>query len=125
GDPWEAVPRDARSLIGADRQPLQWGRDERVALGADPELRWRLEPFPPGVHTRPEGASRESRTLLVLWAYDAAATEVVFPLPEPPYYTELVLRGMARMLPGFAGYLERMPRAYVDGACYATAEEKC
>jgi glycine/D-amino acid oxidase-like deaminating enzyme len=43
----------------------------------------------------------------------------VFPLPEPPYYTELVLRGMARMIPSFAGYLERMPRAYVDGGYYA------
>ena len=31
--------------------------------------------FPPGVHTRPEGASPESRTLLVLWSYDSAATD--------------------------------------------------
>ena len=53
----------------------------------------------------------------------SAATAVVFPLTEPPYYTELVLRGMARMLPGFAGYLDRMPRAYVDGGYYAKTRE--
>ena len=118
-----AVPRDAPFLIWDDAQTLRWSADERAALEADPELCWMLEPFPPGVHTRPEGASPESRTLLVLWSYDSAATEVVFPLPEPPYYTELVLRGMARMVPGFAGYLERMPRAYVDGGYYAKTRE--
>jgi glycine/D-amino acid oxidase-like deaminating enzyme len=118
-----AVPRDAPFLIWDDPQTLEWSAEERAALAADPALRWMLEPFPPGVHTRPEGASAESRTLLVLWSYDSAATAVVFPLTEPPYYTELVLRGMARMLPGFAGYLDRMPRAYVDGGYYAKTRE--
>jgi sarcosine oxidase, subunit beta len=122
-DTLRAVPRDAPFLIWDDAQTLDWSPEERAALAADPELRWMLEPFPPGVHTRPEGASPESQTLLVLWSYDAAAAEVVFPLPEPPYYTELVLRGMARMVPGFAGYLERMPRAYVDGGYYAKTRE--
>src|SRR5262245_32251295 len=122
-DTLRAVPRDAPFLIWDDAQALEWSPDERAALAADSELRWMLEPFPPGVHTRPEGTSPESQTLLVLWSYDAAATEVVFPLPEPPYYTELVLRGMARMIPGFAGYLERMPRAYVDGGYYAKTRE--
>jgi glycine/D-amino acid oxidase-like deaminating enzyme len=118
-----AVPRDAPFLIWDDAQTLDWSPDEQAALAADPSLRWMLDPFPPGVHTRPEGASPESRTLLVLWSYDSAAVDVVFPLPEPPHYTELVLRGMARMVPGFAGYLDRMPRAYVDGGYYAKTRE--
>jgi glycine/D-amino acid oxidase-like deaminating enzyme len=118
-----AVPRDAPFLIWDDPQTLEWSADERAALAADSSLRWMLDPFPAGVHTRPEGASPESRTLLVLWSYDSAATEVVFPLPEPPYYTELVIRGMARMLPGFAGYLDPMPRAYIDGGYYAKTRE--
>jgi glycine/D-amino acid oxidase-like deaminating enzyme len=117
------VPRDAPFLIWDDAQVLGWSAEERAALAADPGLRWMLEPFPPGVHTRPEGVSPESRTLLVLWAYDSAAVDVVFPMPEPPHYTELVLRGMARMVPGFAGYLDRMPRAYVDGGYYAKTRE--
>jgi glycine/D-amino acid oxidase-like deaminating enzyme len=118
-----AVPRDAPFLIWDDAQRLDWSSEERAALEADPELRWMLEPFPAGVHTRPEGASPESRTLLVLWSYDAKAVDVVFPLAEPPYYTELVLRGMARMVPRFAGYLGRIPRAYVDGGYYAKTRE--
>ena len=118
-----AVPRDAPFLIWDDAQSLVWSPEERAALEAEPGLRWMLEPFPAGVHTRPEGASLESRTLLVLWSYDSAATDVVFPMPEPPYYTELVLRGMARMLPGFSGYLDPMPRAYVDGGYYAKTRE--
>jgi glycine/D-amino acid oxidase-like deaminating enzyme len=118
-----AVPRDAPFLIWDDAQTLAWSAEERAALAADPGLRWMLDPFPPGVHTRPEGASPGSRTLLVLWSYDAPAVDVVFPIPEPPYYTELVLRGMARMVPGFARYLDPMPRAYVDGGYYAKTRE--
>ena len=79
-----AVPRDAPFLIWDDAQTLGWSPEERAALEAEPGLRWMLEPFPAGVHTRPEGASPESRTLLVLWSYDAAAADVVFPMPDPP-----------------------------------------
>jgi glycine/D-amino acid oxidase-like deaminating enzyme len=118
-----AVPRDAPFLIWDDAQTLDWGPEERTALASDAELRWMLEPFPAGVHTRPEGAGPESRTILVLWSYDCAPTPVVYPLPEPPHYAELVLRGMARMVPAFRGYLERLPRAYVDGGYYVKTRE--
>ena len=118
-----AVPREAPFLIWDDAQTLDWSAEEREALAADPALCWMLEPFPAGVHTRPEGASPDSRTLLVLWSYDCAPTPVVFPLPEPPHYPELVLRGMARMLPGFRAYRDRLPRAYVDGGYYLKTRE--
>jgi glycine/D-amino acid oxidase-like deaminating enzyme len=122
-DTLAAVPRDAPFLIWDDAQTLDWSAEEREALAADPGLRWMLEPFPAGVHTRPEGASPESQTILVLWSYDCEPTPVVYPLPEPPHYPELVLRGMARMLPAFRGYLERLPRAYVDGGYYVKTRE--
>src|SRR5262245_43304225 len=118
-----AVPRDAPFLIWDDAQKLDWSAEEREALEADPALRWMLEPFPAGVHTRPEGASPDSQTLLVLWSYDCAPTPVVYPLPEPPHYPELVLRGMARMVPAFGGYRDRLPRAYVDGGYYVKTRE--
>jgi glycine/D-amino acid oxidase-like deaminating enzyme len=117
------VPRDAPFLIWDDAQTLAWSPEERAAIEAAPELRWMLEPFPPGVHTRPEGASPESRTLLVLWSYDCAPAPVVFPLPEPPHYAELVLRGMARMVPGLAAYLDPLPRVVVDGGYYVKTRE--
>jgi glycine/D-amino acid oxidase-like deaminating enzyme len=122
-DTLRAVPRDAPFLIWDDAQTLDWGAEERDALAADPALRWMLEPFPAGVHTRPEGASPDSQTLLVLWSYDCAPTPVVYPLPEPPHYPELVVRGMARMLPGFRAYRDRLPRAYVDGGYYLKTRE--
>jgi glycine/D-amino acid oxidase-like deaminating enzyme len=118
-----AVPRDAPFLIWDDPQVLDWSPDERAALAADPALAWMLDPFPPGVHTRPEGASPESRTLLVLWSYDCAPVPVSFPLPELPHYPELVLRGMARMIPALGAYTERLPRAVVDGGYYVKTRE--
>jgi glycine/D-amino acid oxidase-like deaminating enzyme len=118
-----AVPRDAPFLIWDDAQTLDWSAEEREAIAADPALRFMLEPFPAGVHTRPEGASPESQTLLVLWSYDVAPTPVVYPFPDPPYYPELVLRGMARMVPAFRGYRDRMPRAFVDGGYYGKTIE--
>jgi glycine/D-amino acid oxidase-like deaminating enzyme len=122
-DTLRAVPRDAPFLIWDDAQMLDWSAEEREALEADAGLRWMLEPFPAGVHTRPEGASPDSQTLLVLWSYDVAPTPVVFPLPEPLHYPELVLRGIARMLPGFRAYRDRLPRAYVDGGYYLKTRE--
>ena len=116
-------PRDAPFLIWDDppgarveprRSGLPWPPTPRSA-GCSSRS--------PGRAHASRGASPESRTLLVLWSYDSAAADVVLPLPEPPHYTELVLRGMARMVPGFAGYLERMPRAYVDGGYYAKTRE--
>jgi glycine/D-amino acid oxidase-like deaminating enzyme len=122
-DTLRAVPRDAPFLIWDDAQTLDWSAEEREALEGDPELRFMLEPFPAGVHTRPEGASPESQTLLVLWSYDVAPVPVVYPFPDPPHYPELVLRGMARMVPAFRGYQERMPRAVVDGGYYGKTVE--
>jgi glycine/D-amino acid oxidase-like deaminating enzyme len=118
-----AVPRDAPFLIWDDAQTLDWAEDERAALETDPTLRWMLDPFPAGVHTRPEGTGPDSRTLLVLWSYDCAPVEVRYPLPEPPHYAELVLRGMARMVPAFRGYRDRLPRAHVDGGYYVKTRE--
>jgi glycine/D-amino acid oxidase-like deaminating enzyme len=117
------VPRDAPFLIWDDAQTLAWSPEERAALRGAPDLRWMLEPFPPGVHARPEGASPDSRTLLVLWSYDCAPVPVVLPLPEPPHYAELVLRGMTRMIPGLSAYLDPLPRAYIDGGYYVKTRE--
>jgi glycine/D-amino acid oxidase-like deaminating enzyme len=82
-----------------------------------------LEPFPAGVHLRPEGASPDSKTILVIWAYHTEAAAPVFPLPEDPYFPELALRGMSRMIPGFRAYLDPMPRVYLDGGYYTKTRE--
>jgi glycine/D-amino acid oxidase-like deaminating enzyme len=117
-----AVPRTSPMLIWLDRQHLAWSEEERATLAGEPETRWLLEEFPPGVHARPDG-SGERGTLLVLFNYEAGATNVVFPLPEAPHYAEIALRGAARMVPALAGYFGAGVRAFIDGGYYIKTRE--
>ena len=121
-DHLEVVPRRAPLLIWSDDVLLPWSETERETLGAAEETRWLLGTFPPGVHCRPEGHG-DSQTLLVLWTYDTQPVEPVFPLPITEHFAELVLRGMAVMIPGLAQYLDRIPRPYVDGGYYTKTRE--
>jgi glycine/D-amino acid oxidase-like deaminating enzyme len=116
-----AVPREAPMLIWLDEQHLPWSEDERTALAEDKDMRWLLEKFPWGVHGRPDGGGT-STTLLVLFNYDNSAKEVVFPLPEEPYYAEVALRGMSTMVPALAGYVGKA-RPFVDGGYYIKTQE--
>lgn len=117
-----AVPRDAPMLIWEEPQSLAWSSEERAGLAeAEGTLRL-LEPMPPGVHARPEGGAGSSN-LLMLWSYEAAPAPEVFPLPEPPHYLEVVLRGMTAMVPAMSAYLERLPRGFIDGGYYTKTRE--
>lgn len=116
------IPRDAPLLIWEDAQYLPWNDAERDWLAEATDTRWLLEPFPGGVHTRPEGGG-DSRNVLMLWAYHPQAVAPVFPLPDDPTFPEVVLRGMATMIPGLAAYFEQMPRPYVDGGYYTKTRE--
>jgi glycine/D-amino acid oxidase-like deaminating enzyme len=116
------VPRDAPFLIWDDPQRLAWSEDERAALAAS-GLGWLLEPFPAGVHLRPEGLGQDSRTVILVWAYHTEPVPPRFPVPEDPYFPELVLRGLATMIPGLDAYLTRLPRMTVDGGYYTKTRE--
>jgi glycine/D-amino acid oxidase-like deaminating enzyme len=115
------LPRHLPLLIWNDPVRLEWSAEERRELAADPALSFLLGPLPPAVHFRPEGGEG-SRKLLLLWAFDAG------PVPPPgqpadpptfaPWLAEVVVRGVARMVPAFAVYLERMRRPFVDGGYY-------
>jgi glycine/D-amino acid oxidase-like deaminating enzyme len=116
------VPREAPLLVWEDGQSLPWSAEERAALRESPDTRWLAEVLPPGVHARPEGGAA-SANVLMLWAYRPIAAEEIFPLPEDPYFTEVVLRGMTAMVPGLKAYLDRIPRAFVDGGYYTRTRE--
>jgi glycine/D-amino acid oxidase-like deaminating enzyme len=118
-----AVPRDAPMLIWDDPQVLPWSDEERAALDASPELSWMAGRLPPGAHLRPEGASPDARTVLVLWGYHGEGGVAVFPLPDDPHFPELALRGVSAMVPGLGAYLERLPRGFVDGGYYTRTPE--
>lgn len=116
------VPRDAPLMIWSDPVSLVWSDEERAALAADEETAWLARTFPAGVHFRPEGGAG-SDMLLGLWTYDVEVTPPTWPPRFPEFYAEIVLRGLARMAPGLAAYIERPRRLYVDGGYYCKTPE--
>lgn len=117
-----AVPRGAPLMIWNDPVELVWSEEEREELAADPETQWLLERFPAGVHFRPEGGEH-SNVLLALWTYDVEVMEPAWPVRFDPFYPEIIVRGLARMIPGLAGYIGRMRNLYVDGGYYCKTRE--
>lgn len=117
-----ALDRSAPLLILDDVQYLPWEDEERAALAAEYETRWLTEPFPGGVHARPEGVA-ESQNVLMLWDYVARTMDPVFPPPYDDAYPEVVLRGLATLLPGLRQYFGRTPRPVMDGGYYVKTEE--
>jgi glycine/D-amino acid oxidase-like deaminating enzyme len=113
------MPRAAPMLIWLDDQNLPWTDEERDALAADEDARWLLQPFPAGVHGRPDGGS----ATLILFNHHGDPVEPVFPLPEPPHYPEIALRGMSTMVPALRAYSGRAPRPYIDGGYYVRTRE--
>jgi glycine/D-amino acid oxidase-like deaminating enzyme len=117
------IPATAPLYYWADPQLLPWTAEERELVAESEEDRWLLEPFPPGPHGVAEGTPG-SRSQLILWTYDIETVEPVVPLPPiDPHYFEVVLRGLARMLPGLEAYFDRLPRPSVDGGYYAKTSE--
>jgi glycine/D-amino acid oxidase-like deaminating enzyme len=59
----------------------------------------------------------------MLWAYRTPPVEPAWPPRFDPHYFEIVLRGLAAMLPGLGGYLDRAPRPVIDGGYYTKTRE--
>jgi sarcosine oxidase, subunit beta len=118
------IDRNTGLVILDDAQTLDWSEEERADLASSDETRWLTEPMPAGIHLRPEGY-RNNQTVLMLWDYHSshryAAAEL--PLPDDPFYPEVVMRGMVKLSPGLAAYLDRLPPMYVDGGYYTKTEE--
>lgn len=118
------VDRDTGLVILDDTQTLNWPTDTRSDLASSDETRWMTERMPAGIHLRPEGY-HDSKTVLMLWDYHSAHRydDVEFPLPDDPFYPELTMRGMVRLMPGLQQYVDRLPHSYVDGGYYTKTVE--
>ena len=123
-DRFRVVDRDAGLMILDDAQTLPWSDDERAELAGSAETRWMTAAMPPGIHLRPEGY-HGANTVLMLWDYHSAHRydEAAFPLPEDPFYPELVIRGLTRLAPALQRYLEPLPHCYIDGGYYTKTVE--
>jgi glycine/D-amino acid oxidase-like deaminating enzyme len=116
------VPRDAPLMIWNDRQHLAWDSDEREALQSDDLTASLVGELAAGAHCRPDGPDGSS-TVLGLWEYRTDVRPPVFPIPIDEMCPEVVMRGLATMLPAMAEYLGRMPQPYVDGGYYTKTRE--
>lgn len=116
------IPREAPLLIWNDPQTLSWSQEERAFLVEDPDSRWLLDEFPPGVHTRPEGMG-ESEIALLMWEYHTLEVDPIWPPPLDNDYPEIAMRGLAAMLPELVKYFEKPPRPFLDGGYYTKTRE--
>ena len=121
-DRLDAVPRHAPMLINADAVMLAWSDEERELLAEEVDTARLLEMLPAGAHLRPEGEGG-SAWVLALWAYDAEPVPVVFPPPISEQFPDVVLRGLAPIVPALAPYLDRPPRPVLDGGYYTKTRE--
>lgn len=115
------IPRTAPMTIWSDPQSIDWSQEERLEL----EGMGRhdvLGEMPVFCHFRPEGGT-DSPYFVALWEYHGARIEPTWPLPEDPLYPEVVMRGLATMVPGLTVYLDRLPEASVDGGYYTKTVE--
>jgi glycine/D-amino acid oxidase-like deaminating enzyme len=116
------VGRDAPLLIDIDPQYLEWSEEERAWLQEDEDNSWQLDLLPSGAHTRPEG-SRDAESILMLWDLDTRKVPPALPAPTDPFYPELAIRGLCRMLPGMQAYVTRIPKPFIDSGYYTKTEE--
>jgi glycine/D-amino acid oxidase-like deaminating enzyme len=120
-DHLNSIPRMAPMIIWNDPQQLTWTGEERDYL--DEESRTDLTGvLPPGCHARPEGGP-DSQWALGLWEYHTEVQNPVWPIPTDPLYTEVVLRGLATMVPALRPYQDRLPEAVVDAGYYTRTRE--
>ena len=116
------IPRHAPLLIWLDAQTLPWSAEEQSALAESDETRWLLHQLPDGAHLRPEGGG-DSTIVLMLWAYHVEPREVIVPVPLDEFYPEVVVRGLAAMIPQLRAYFGRASIALYDGGYYTRTPE--
>ena len=121
-DHYGVISRTAPLTIWLDPVRLSWSPEEREILAESDETKYLLTEMPAGVHMRPEGTGN-SKVILMQWGLHLEPVEPVFPLPIEPEYAELVLRGLAVLIPGLATYFGRMPKPFVDGGYYVKTRE--
>ncbi len=114
------VPRHVPFMIWNDPVKLAWTASEQRQWAASPETQWLLETIPAGVHFRPRG----EQDLLLIWTFESHSVETpIDPLPVSPHYGEVLIRGLADMIPDLQVYAGQGATALVDGGYYCKTPE--
>ena len=116
------VPTDTPLLFWSDPIELPWTDAEREKFAAEDKTRWLLDEFPAGVHFRSR-MDGDTHLLLAIWTYDIEPQAPVWPPTFDPDYPEILIRGLARMIPGLSAYFGHGDRAYADGGYYCKTRE--
>ena len=115
------IPRLSPFTIWTDPVgALDWSAADRARFAADPTAHWLLEPFPGGFHVRPVG---DARDVYLIWTFESAPHEYVWPPSFDPNLGEVLLRGFAILAPRAAAYVGEAHRGFVDGGYYAKTPE--
>ena len=109
-------------MIWDDPVTLSWSVEERNLWHRALRHAGCLTPCQP-VCISAQKVDRSSQILLLLWTYHLEPQEPVWPPRFAPEYAEVVLRGITRMIPGMAVYLERLHKPVVDGGYYCKTPE--
>jgi glycine/D-amino acid oxidase-like deaminating enzyme len=121
-DPLGSVPRQAPFTIWCDPILLGWNAEERERLSANEHDARLLAEMPQGVHVRPVDGPCGNEVFLI-WTYENAAIDPVWPPRFRASYAEAVLRGAATMVPAMAAYRAPFADAKVDGGYYCKTPE--
>ncbi|HZQ06559.1 MAG TPA: FAD-dependent oxidoreductase [Anaerolineae bacterium] len=121
-DSERVFPRYGDLIYWSDPQTLPWNTAERATFAASDDTRWLLDEFPSGVHFLPKGTN-DAPEIMALWTYDTHPATYVEPPTFEPHYAEIVLRGLARVVPATRVYFNRAYEARVDGGYYCKTRE--
>ena len=121
-DSARVFPRYGDLLLWNDAQTLEWNDDERAEFSESDETHWLCEEFPGGVHYLPKGTADDPK-IMGLWTYNTHE----MPFQDFPTFdahtAEIILRGLARMIPEARVYFGRGREAFVDGGYYCKTRE--
>ncbi|MEP6494565.1 MAG: FAD-dependent oxidoreductase [bacterium] len=117
-----AVRRDAPFVIWTDGMELDWSDEDREALARHEETRRLIEPLAGGVHLRPVDLAHGDEVYLI-WTFESDPRPYAWPPVFNPRYGDVLLRGIARAIPGMAPYVSAQARGQVDGGYYCKTRE--
>ena len=121
-DPKGIFPRYADLVLWNDPQSLDWDVQEHADFVSSNETRWLVEEFPGGVHYLPKGTADDPK-VMALWTYDIQPTLYQEPPQIEPHYPQIVLRGLARLIPQATCYFAPGQTVEVTGGYYCKTRE--